>query len=265
MENLHNNRQPIFVVVRITIAKPSVAYLDCPSNWLCPRHFPPVCNGRNTESNNTTFIAFYLKNKTKASPMGVLIPLRAITVHQLAICIPCFFLCVSDGLARLPSDLVEGRRARNTLSADRVVFSADDDDDDVVALLNTRLYLSCGDLASSDGPQHERERGEKGDRNWIYYTIGLLKGDVHWAGNLNRVRGISSFLHLYQTFIFRCFLKDACRIRLCLDGWWRPFRGAQEIHTNMEFLKIDRMSTCLSLPLYSSHCRREWETSQSWN
>ena len=248
MENLHNNRQPIFVVVRITIAKPSVAYLDCPSNWLCPRHFPPVCNGRNTESNNTTFIAFYLKKKQNKSQSDGGIDTsaghhRASTGHLYSV----FFLCVSDGLARLPSDLVEGRRARNTLSADRVVFSADDDDDDVVALLNTRLYLSCGDLASSDGPQHERERGGKGDRNWIYYTIGLLKGDVHRAGNLNRVRGISSFLHLYQTFIFRCFLKDACRIRLCLDGWWRPFRGAQEIHTNMEFLKIDRMSTCLSL------------------
>ena len=105
--------------------------------------------------------------------MGVLIPLRAITVHQLAICIPCFFLCVSDGLARLPSDLVEGRRARNTLSADRVVFSADDDDDDdVVALLNTRLYLSCGDLASSDGPQHEREGGKGRPKlNIPYYRV----------------------------------------------------------------------------------------------
>ena len=86
---------------------------------------------------------------------------RASTGHLYSV-----FFFVSDGLARLPSDLVEGRRGRNTLSADRVVFSADDDDDDdVVALLNTRLYLSCGDLASSDGPQHERERGEKGDRN----------------------------------------------------------------------------------------------------
>ena len=95
---------------------------------------------------------------------------RASTGHLYSVF--CFFF-VSDGLARLPSDLVEGRRGRNTLSADRVVFSADDDDDDdVVALLNTRLYLSCGDLASSDGPQHEREGGKGRPKlNILYYRV----------------------------------------------------------------------------------------------